>query len=150
MSNSSRIVFQPPQLPDIFQRIADIDIKLKTFQRRTVQQTGLTPSQYFILGLLAKRDMRPLKELAHVSHCTRATMTGIVDTLEKKGLSTREPNPDDRRSLLLKLTEKGRQTLARTPSLENIFAGQCTGLSTGEIQQLDHLLKKLTRTLDVL
>jgi DNA-binding MarR family transcriptional regulator len=74
-------------------------------------------------------------------------MTGIVDTLERKGLVTREPNPDDRRSLLVKLTGEGWSLKDSTPTLEGIFRGCCVGLEPDEIQQLSQLLRKLNESL---
>jgi DNA-binding MarR family transcriptional regulator len=38
-------------------------------------------------------------------------MTGLVDTLERDGLVKREPSPDDRRMLLVRLTVSGRTYL---------------------------------------
>jgi len=75
-------------------------------------------------------------------------MTGIVDTLEGKGLVSREPNPDDRRSLLVKLTAKGTALQKSTPTLDRIFGRCCVGLEADEIQQLSRLLKKLNDVLD--
>ena len=70
-------------------------------------------------------------------------MTGIVDTLEKKGLATREPNPDDRRSLLVRLTPAGEGRRESTPSLDVAFRGCCDGLPPKEAEQLSGLLHKL-------
>jgi DNA-binding MarR family transcriptional regulator len=50
-------------------------------------------------------------ELADLSRVTRATMTGLVDTLERDGLVTREPDLTDRRMMTVTLTEKGRLLL---------------------------------------
>jgi DNA-binding MarR family transcriptional regulator len=46
-------------------------------------------------------------ELADKAGVTRATMTGLIDTLERDGLVHREPDLDDRRMLSVTLTEKG-------------------------------------------
>jgi DNA-binding MarR family transcriptional regulator len=50
-------------------------------------------------------------ELADASSVTRATMTGLIDTLERDGFVKREPDPDDRRMMSVKLTAKGRTLL---------------------------------------
>jgi DNA-binding MarR family transcriptional regulator len=99
------------------------------------------------LTLLWEKDGRPFKEMAAAAHSSRATMTGIVDNLERKDLVTREPNPDDRRSLLVKLTEKGWSLQDSTPTLEGIFRSCCVGLEPVEIQQLSRLLRKLNDSL---
>ncbi|MCJ7434864.1 MAG: MarR family transcriptional regulator [Anaerolineales bacterium] len=134
-------------MPEIFQLIEQASKKLKQFQRRTIQESNLTPPQYFILSLLWEKDGAPFKDLASASFSSRATITGIVDTLEKKGLVTREPNHDDRRSLLVSLTGKGKKLRQSTPTLETIFRSCCSSLDLAEIQQLTVLLKKLNDTL---
>jgi DNA-binding MarR family transcriptional regulator len=59
----------------------------------------------------------------------------------------REPNPDDRRSLLARLTEEGRALQDSTPDLDKIFGSCCVGLAPGEFQQLGSLLIKLNNSL---
>ena len=76
--------YQPGSLPEIFQLIGMVDKKLKKLQDQTATQ--LTPPQFYILTLLWQADGRPFKDLALALNCTRATITGIVDTLERKGL----------------------------------------------------------------
>jgi hypothetical protein len=76
-------------MPEIFRLIAELEKRFRQFQGYTLKEARLTPPQYFILSLLSDNDGRPFKELAEALACTRATVTGIVDTLEKKALVTR-------------------------------------------------------------
>ena len=138
---------QSGSMPEVFRLIELAEKKLKQIQRETIGEADLTPPQYFILTLLWERDGRPLKELAAAAHCSPATMTGIVDTLEGKELVTREPNPADRRSLLVELTEQGRALRDSTPTLDRIFRSCCVGLEPDEVRQLSWLLKKLNESL---
>lgn len=133
---------------EVFALLAQVAKKLHEIQRQTVQEANLTPPQYQTLRLLWERDGQPFKDLAASLGCTRPTMTGIVDTLEKKGLVRRQPNPGDRRSLLVTLTEKGNALKGNTPNLDIIYAGCCVGLSAEELQQLGLLLEKLDQSLD--
>jgi DNA-binding MarR family transcriptional regulator len=139
--------YQSASTPEVFQLIALADKRLKRIQRETTREADLTPPQFFVLTLLWEKDGRPFKEMAAAAHSSRATMTGIVDNLERKDLVTREPNPDDRRSLLVKLTEKGWSLQDSTPTLEGIFRSCCAGLEPVEIQQLSRLLRKLNDSL---
>ncbi len=140
-------VTEPDSYTEVFQLIDLVGKKLKQIQRQTIGEANLTPPQYLILMLLWEKDGRPLKELASACFYTRPTITGVVDTLEKKGLVTREPNPDDRRSLLVKLTDKGRLLIQSTPTLENTFKHCCYGLEPDEFEQLGRLLRKLDDSL---
>ena len=74
--------------------------------------------------------------------------TGIVDTLESKDLVMRQPNPADRRSLLVTLTESGQSLRESTPTVDRIFRGCCTGLEPAEAHELSRLLKKLSDSLE--
>jgi len=75
-------------MPEVFELIEELEKRFKQFQGYTLKESNLTTPQYFILNLLSVEDGRPLKELADELACTRATITGIVDTLEKKGWLT--------------------------------------------------------------
>ncbi len=135
-------------MPEIFQLIEGLEKRLRQFQGVTLREARLTPPQYYILSLLGQQDAQPLKDLADALSCSRATITGIVDTLEKNRLVERQPNPLDRRSLLVALTEAGRSRLYTTPALESTFGSCCCNvLPPDEAQELARLLKKLSAAL---
>jgi DNA-binding MarR family transcriptional regulator len=52
-------------------------------------------------------------ELAERTGVTRATITGLVDTLERAGYVTRTPHPDDRRMMSVGLTKRGQKLLTQ-------------------------------------
>ena len=134
-------------LGEVFELLEQTAKNLRRIQRQTVREVGLTPPQYGVLHLLWERDERPFKEFADALVCTRATITGIIDTLERKGLVTRKPNPTDRRSLLATLTDEGRNLQHSTPTLDSIYDSCCSGLTSLEFQQLGFLLRKLNDSL---
>jgi DNA-binding MarR family transcriptional regulator len=138
----------PGAMPEIFQLIAGLQKRLAKFQTYTLKEARLTPPQYYILSLLAEQDGRPFKDLADALACTRATMTGLVDTLEKKNLVQRVAHPEDRRSMLVRLTDEGRNVLQATPGLEETFGSCCCNvLPPEETQEIIRLLKKLAGAL---
>jgi len=110
---------------------------------RTVGEAGLTPPQYMVLANLPEKGGRPLGELADVLRCSPSTVTGVVDTMERKDLVTREPNPEDRRSHLLVLTGKGRSLRKSTPGLEEFYEGCAMGMTKQEFERLRDMLLKL-------
>jgi DNA-binding MarR family transcriptional regulator len=140
--------FLTGSMPEIFQQIEALNKRLKQFHGKTLRDAKLTPPQYLILTLLVEKDKRPFKELAELLSCTRATITGIVDTMQKKGLVSRSPNPDDRRSLLVTLTGKGRLLLQNTPELGESYESCCFDvLPAKEARELSKLLRKLALAL---
>ena len=139
--------YEPGSLPDVFRLVEQLQKKLNHVQRETVRHTGLTPPQYAALTQLWAHDGQPLKDLAAGNHCTAATMTSLVDGLERKGLVTREPHPEDRRSLQVRLTPEGVALQATAPSVAEMFHGCCSGLSPVESRELAALLTKLDAAL---
>lgn len=137
-----------PPVSDIFGLLDQVARKLREIQRLTVSEADLTPPQFQTLRLLWEQDGQTFKALASSNGITPPTMTGIADTLEKKGLVKRQPNPDDRRSLLVTLTEEGKDLEGRTPDLDLIYSKCCVGLNAEEFQQLGNLLEKLDQSLD--
>lgn len=83
-------------------------------------------------------------ELAEAAGVTRATMTGLVDTLERDGFVKREPDPDDRRMMSVRLTPKGDRFLNEfLPGYFKAIAGLMAPLTEPERQTLVRLLGKV-------
>jgi DNA-binding MarR family transcriptional regulator len=138
---------KPQDIIDVFELINKLNKKYEKLQRDNIQKLELTPTQHFILRELWSVDGQQFKDLAEKCSCSRSTITGVVDTMEKKELVSRELNPDDRRSLFVKLTEKGKTLKKETPPLESIVNGCCPGINQEEIVKLGELLQKLLNAL---
>ncbi len=82
------------------------------------QTVGLSTAQIFTLQTLADAE-HPLSagELAMRIDLTQGTLTAILDRLERKSLVLRTRGQDDRRKVLITLTDAGRQVLADAPPL---------------------------------
>ncbi len=90
-------------------------------------------------------------ELADAAGVTRATMTGLIDTLERDGFVKREPDPDDRRMMSVRLTAKGDRFLNDfLPDYFKAIAGLMTPLSETERKTLVRLLGKLQQHITTL
>ncbi|UCC19727.1 MAG: MarR family transcriptional regulator [Promethearchaeota archaeon] len=138
---------QPKDIVDVFELINILNKKYEKLQRDNIQELQLTPTQHFILRELWQTDGQRFKDLAEICNCSRSTITGVVDTMEKKGLVSRESHPSDRRSLLVKLTDKGKKLKTETPPLETIVNGCCPGINQEEMEKLGKLLQKLLNSL---
>lgn len=83
-------------------------------------------------------------ELADAAGVTRATMTGLIDTLERDGYVVRAPDPSDRRMLLVRLTRKAENFLTRFLPVHFRGASEVMGaLTESERKTLVRLLSKI-------
>ncbi len=68
---------------------------------------GVSAAGGLVLGLLRDHGQMSPSALSERLIVTRATVTGLLDSLERRGLVRRTPNADDRRSLLVEITPGG-------------------------------------------
>lgn len=86
---------------------------------KRVAQLGVTASQAVVLNFLGEENGIPAHVLGKKLQITSATMTGILDRLEKMDLVERRPHPDDRRAILVCLTDQGQHHAKKINALMN-------------------------------
>ena len=91
----------------IFFQLTKASLAGTAFWGKKVEQFGVTASQAMVLNFLGEEDRILPRVLRQKLQITSATMTGILDRLEKLDLIERQPHPDDRRAILVCLTEQG-------------------------------------------
>ena len=74
--------------------------------RKKLASHGLTTAQFFLLTALYEEDGVPISVLAQKAALDKATLTGLLDRLERDELIERKADPDDRRAIRIFLTPK--------------------------------------------
>jgi DNA-binding MarR family transcriptional regulator len=98
--------------------------------------TPLLPQQYRLLVAIGRRS-RTLGEIARIQGVTPATATTLVTTLESRGWVTREHDTDDRRRVVVSLTEGGEAILASSQQVaETAMAGLLEPLTDDQLSRL--------------
>lgn len=110
---------------------------------------GLSVATFNVLMILDGAD-GPLcpHEIGDRLLVTRGTVTGLLDSLERRGLVMRRMHPDDRRMVEVSLTPKARKLLSEL--LPEHFPGEAdlvSALSAREKETLIRLLGKIQRHL---
>jgi DNA-binding MarR family transcriptional regulator len=82
---------------------------------------GLARSQFQVIYFIDKSGSLSQKELQQVMQVEPATLTVIIDGLEKKGLLKRAENTTDKRSNVLQLTTEGEKLRKKIPLLHEII-----------------------------
>ena len=81
-----------------------------------------TQGQGRILAMLKLQDGIPTKELSYLLGLQVASLNELLVKLERGGLVVREPSEADRRVMLVKLTDAGRETPQQAPDAGGAFA----------------------------
>ncbi len=84
---------------------------------RCVAPLQLTPAQFSVLMLVETNPGRNQTEIASTLGILRPNFVALLDELESRDLCLRSRSSNDRRSHILRLTEKGRAVLSRARKL---------------------------------
>lgn len=91
----------------IFFQLAKASQSAVRFWGQRASKLNLTAVQAMVLRFLYEKDSIASRELGDRTKLDSATLTGILDRLESIGFLERRQNPNDRRAILVCLTEKG-------------------------------------------
>lgn len=148
----SRLAAQRPQL-DISSiavggRIGRVALHLSKIRDTVFSPHKINAGESDVLAALWREgppyELSPGGLLASVT-ISSGGMTGRIDRLERAGLVARRPDPDDRRGVLVRLTDAGAELTGR---LINSYLTEqkryVSVLTQGELERLERLLRKLT------
>lgn len=109
---------------------------------------GLHAGQDLVLSQLWQHNGQPQQQLAVALHVDLSTITHTVQRMEKDGLVTRSPGPEDRRVSLVSLTEQGWALCEPVKRAWQTLEEETTcGLSEAEQLLLRRLLSQMTTRL---
>jgi MarR family transcriptional repressor of emrRAB len=107
---------------------------------------GLSPSKFNCLQVLRAEPQRtiPQNELGSRLTVTGASITGVLDRLERDRLVSREGHPTDRRANMVRLTDEGEDLIQSASDLHALRMHELiSSLADDEREQLVLLLTKL-------
>ena len=97
-----------------------------------------------VIFALWNEDNIPIKKLVERTSLDKATLTGIIDRLERDGYVKRIPSPDDKRVTLISRTGKDEIFKSKIPEVSKqqnkLFY---KGFSTSEIKEFEEYLKRI-------
>ena len=124
---------------------------LMTHLKKALNDEGveITPVQAGILFLLRKNALT-MTELSRTLSIDNSAITGLVDRLEKSSLAKRTANPSDRRTYLIRITDKGKNEIDRAyVIIKKVNKEIKSGFSEDEVEAfkkvLNSLLEKFTK-----
>jgi len=117
--------------------------------RALVKRFGLTGPQLTVLKTLDGEGEVSVGELSKIVSLRQATVTGILERLEKRGLISRRRSDKDRRRVLVLTTEKADRLLNKAPSLlQDSFVEQFNNLDDWEQSMIKSALQRIVTMMD--
>jgi DNA-binding MarR family transcriptional regulator len=117
--------------------------------RRLAQEFGLTGPQVVLLRALVRQGEMHVAELAKDVNLSHATVTDILNRLEKRGLVERTRSLVDRRRILVTPTLKAISLIEQSPPLlHEQFSDRLERLQNWELSQILSVLQRVALMMD--
>ncbi len=138
------------------EKIEEVLVSLRRVIRATdlhskhlAKTTGLTAPQILLLQTIRNKGEITIGELATIMNLSQATVTTIIDRLEKRLLVKRVRSTSDKRKVFAVLTESGFEVLKSAPiPLQDQFARQFEGLQEWEQTMIISSLQRVAHMMD--
>jgi len=142
------------EVEGIVDRINGINRRIHKMLDETLEQYDLSSGDWKVLCSLrwqGKPHRRSAGDLARIAELSSGAMTNRLDRLEEAGLVRRRPDPNDRRGVVIEMTEKGRETYERAVGVQAKKEELVTsalrlardGASRGDLKVANAALKEL-------
>ena len=134
---------------ELFVALRRITRAIDLHSKKLHRETGLTTSQLLLLEAVVKLDTSTPSNIAREVQLSQATVTNLVDRMERNELVLRQKSTADKRVVEVQLTEKGRQMVKRAPEpLQAGFLREYRKLQRWEQHQLIASMQKVAVLMD--
>ena len=115
----------------------------------TLREHDLGPTQWYVLHRLVNVGPTLQRDLSRMLGVERATLSGVVATLVRKGLVEQQPDATDQRQRLLSITAAGRTLWDRLPDpVAQTLAVSFAGADEADLAVTRRVLEAATRRIE--
>jgi MarR family transcriptional regulator, organic hydroperoxide resistance regulator len=133
-----------PDLKSFFHELVYYQVELwDAVDAQLQEECGLPLTWFEIMDLLERLSAARVQDIAAAFSISVGGTSKVVDKLEAGGYCRRRPNPADRRSSLIELTDQGRASLEQAAAVFDRELASRIGSVVSE-QELDQALETLT------
>lgn len=100
-----------PPPPLLLYVVKQLELATRARLDQVLRGSGVTALQYTALSVLERRPTMSSADLARASFVRAQSAADLVGALERRGLIDRRTDPDNRRRMLISLTDAGRAFL---------------------------------------
>jgi DNA-binding MarR family transcriptional regulator len=111
--------------------------ELKCIGSRRMLHKGMSMTQQYVLAMLDRHGEMTMSQLAEMLDVSLSNATGLVDRMEERSLIERARVPDDRRIVLVRITDPGRAALSEVEVLrEDLLARILSELDAAQLERI--------------
>ena len=102
-----------------------------------------------VMKIITKKSPCTAIDIAHFLNRDKAQVTRLVNALINQELVKKSPNPEDKRSQLLVLTNKGEEIMTKVSNIDREMLQRMTkGMNEDELEQFSQIASKMAQNLE--
>ncbi len=110
---------------------------------------GISMAQLHILYTLQRSGEMPMSRLADVLHVSMSNATGLIDRIEERGFVERTRVPEDRRIVMIRVTDAGRRMLEEVDAISSELLRSVFGrIGRSQLAAVGRAMAELRRGLE--
>ncbi|WP_167512741.1 MarR family winged helix-turn-helix transcriptional regulator [Aliivibrio finisterrensis] len=110
---------------------------------------GITPMHVRVIKIINHKPHCTAVDIAHYLNRDKAQVTRLLSSLLTQELIIKEPNPEDKRSQCLRITESGKEIMKKISGIDNkMFEKMSKDLSEAEIAEFKRVSEKMVNNLN--
>jgi DNA-binding MarR family transcriptional regulator len=125
------------RIGEIFAEFMGAIRELRCATGQQLVRAGVSMTHLHLMWVLERHGDLPMSRLAEILDVSLSSATGIVDRMEERGLVDRVRVPDDRRVVLVRISDRGREVLRQTDLIkEDLMAEIASRLDDRQRERL--------------
>lgn len=113
MNLSRTTMSRPSSVTTVMRELSSAYHALTSYDARHLKQFDMTPAQADVICQLGPGKIMSCGELADITMVSRGSLSGVLERLEARGLIHRKPSRQDRRRMLIRLTDAGAEVFEK-------------------------------------
>ena len=130
---------------DVAMAVRRLDLMMSQMHLAMSERLGLSAAELLALAHLSLDGQLGPTELTHRLHVTTGAMTAMLDRLADRGYIVREPHPSDRRRIVVRLSDEGRDRIfTQVHGMADEIVGLSRALDPAERRSIVEYIEKLS------
>ena len=124
-------------------------LKRKMSEQIESLDSEIAPMNIRVMKIITKKSPCTAIDIAHFLNRDKAQVTRLVNALINQELVKKSPNPEDKRSQLLVLTNKGEDIMTKVSNIDREMLQRMTkGMNEDDLEQFSQIASKMAQNLE--
>jgi MarR family transcriptional regulator, organic hydroperoxide resistance regulator len=133
---------------DFLRLLWSVDHALRRMSKRMTSSLGITGPQRLVIRIVGQFPGINAGDVAEILKVHPSTLTGVFKRLHQRGLIVRQPDSQDKRRIVLRLSAKGREyDASMAETIESVVRRVVSDVPPRELKATRHVLERLTEAL---